>query len=280
MRVFAHRGASSQFAEHTRAAFAHALTVGAHGVEADVHLSADGHLICWHDATLDRTSSGRGPVSEHTVGQLRSLDVHSWMNHRLPSEYGQSDDQLITLDQLTEMAFSAGRDVEIAVEMKHATSMHGALEDALLDWLDRWGWDAESCTLRPDGQDSQVSQGSQGSQDSQGSKVSVSVMSFSRESLRRISAAVPATMLCPLFEADDRDAVKIGATTRGGAAGLLGPSVRWLFFHGSVLRSWTSGGRTVRMWTVQTDDELATARELGVQQVTVNDPAWALDHIS
>ena len=42
VKVFAHRGASTQYAEHTRAAYAHALAVGADGIETDVQLTADG----------------------------------------------------------------------------------------------------------------------------------------------------------------------------------------------------------------------------------------------
>ncbi|WBL19598.1 glycerophosphodiester phosphodiesterase [Citricoccus sp. NR2] len=265
MRVFAHRGASAAYAEHTRAAFSHALSVGVDGVETDVHLSADGHLVCWHDATLDRTSSGRGPVRAHRLSELRALDVHTWKNPSLPAGYGRPQEQLVTLDELTAMMIDSGRTVELAVEMKHASSMSGALEDAVLEWLRRWGWDARTCLLAPEGKRS---------------RVSVSVMSFSRDSLRRVASLVPASMLCPLFEADDRDAVQIGTSTRGGAAGLLGPSVQWLFHHGSVLRSWTQAGRIVRMWTVLTDDELNQARTLGVQQVTVNDPEWALQRLS
>ena len=43
VKVFAHRGDSALFAENTRAAFAHALAIGAHGIETDIQLSADGH---------------------------------------------------------------------------------------------------------------------------------------------------------------------------------------------------------------------------------------------
>lgn len=271
VKVFAHRGASTQYAEHTRAAFAHALAVGADGIETDVQLSADDHLICWHDATLDRTSTGRGPIRAHRLAQLRKLDVHSWKTSTssnyisLPSAYGSARDQLVTLDELTDMAISAGRAVELAVEMKSTASNSGMLEHAVLEWLQRWGWNATTGTLHPNGAPSQVS---------------VSVMSFSRDALRRVAALVPPSRMCVLFDVHDRRARSLGARSQGDdEAELLGPSVGWLTNHESTLRSWTRAGRIVRMWTVATEQQLHAARMVGVQQITVNDPQWALQQL-
>ena len=70
--VFAHRGASAAFAEHTRAAYLQALADGADGVECDLHLTRDQHLVLLHDANLDRTSDGTGPVAERTLRELRA----------------------------------------------------------------------------------------------------------------------------------------------------------------------------------------------------------------
>jgi glycerophosphoryl diester phosphodiesterase len=73
--VIAHRGASATWPEHTRAAYVQAIDDGADGLECDVHLTADGVAVCWHDATVDRTSDGTGPVHAHTLAQLRALDL-------------------------------------------------------------------------------------------------------------------------------------------------------------------------------------------------------------
>ena len=62
--IFAHRGASAHAPENTLAAFELALTQGADGIELDVKLSADGHVIVIHDATVDRTTGSRGRVKE------------------------------------------------------------------------------------------------------------------------------------------------------------------------------------------------------------------------
>uniref|UniRef100_UPI00029B1FB5 glycerophosphodiester phosphodiesterase family protein n=1 Tax=Rhodococcus sp. P14 TaxID=450821 RepID=UPI00029B1FB5 len=73
-RVVAHRGASAAKAEHTLAAYELALQEGADGLECDVRLTRDGHLVCVHDRTVDRTSNGSGMVSEMTLAQLEELD--------------------------------------------------------------------------------------------------------------------------------------------------------------------------------------------------------------
>lgn len=73
--VIAHRGNSAERPENTLASFASALEVGADIVELDVQLSADGHVVVIHDATLDRTTSGRGPVAERTLQQLKELSA-------------------------------------------------------------------------------------------------------------------------------------------------------------------------------------------------------------
>src|SRR5215210_4254108 len=71
----AHRGASALAPENTIEAFRLAVETGAGGLELDVHMSRDGHLVVIHDATVDRTTSGTGAVSEMTLDELRRLDA-------------------------------------------------------------------------------------------------------------------------------------------------------------------------------------------------------------
>jgi len=71
----AHRGASSLAPENTIEAFRLALEAGAGGLELDVHMARDGHIVVIHDATVDRTTSGTGAVSEMTIEELRRSDA-------------------------------------------------------------------------------------------------------------------------------------------------------------------------------------------------------------
>ena len=76
--MIAHRGASYDVAEHTLPAYLSAIDNGADGLECDVRLTRDGHLVCVHDRTVNRTSNGSGIVSEYDLSALRELDFQSW----------------------------------------------------------------------------------------------------------------------------------------------------------------------------------------------------------
>lgn len=73
--VIAHRGASAAAPENTLPAFELAAAQGADAFELDVRLTADGAAVVIHDATLDRTTDGAGPVRALALAELRLLDA-------------------------------------------------------------------------------------------------------------------------------------------------------------------------------------------------------------
>ncbi len=74
-RFCAHRGLSALMPENTLPAFAAALALGADEIEFDVRLTHDEQLIVSHDGTLDRISDGTGKLSDHTLAELRQLNI-------------------------------------------------------------------------------------------------------------------------------------------------------------------------------------------------------------
>ena len=81
--VYAHRGGSKLRPENTVLAFDHGLSLGADGLEFDVHLSRDGVVVIHHDTTLDRTTNGRGLLAAQTADELARLDAaHGFAQYR------------------------------------------------------------------------------------------------------------------------------------------------------------------------------------------------------
>lgn len=73
--VTAHRGAMSEAPENSLRAFRRAIELGADELEFDVRATADGELVILHDATLDRTTDGSGPLAERTLAELDGVRV-------------------------------------------------------------------------------------------------------------------------------------------------------------------------------------------------------------
>lgn len=271
--VFAHRGASDRYAEHTRAAFLQALAEGADGVECDVHLTEDLELVCIHDPTLDRTSSGTGEVGDHTLQQLRELDFASWKGANIPPEYGGIADQLLTLDELLNLLREDGRELELAIELKHPSPFGLKLEERLIAFLMKEGYDPETSRL---------------------ANLHISFMSFDPDSVRHLLERVPADVVCQLVAdvrpKDLRHA--LGPLTAAavmnflrralhegeriiasGAVGIAGPGIAYVRAHPERVKRWLAAGLRLRVWTVNDDADVDLLRELGVQEITTNRPA-------
>lgn len=61
--------------ENTLRSFVAAQAAGLDLIELDLHLSKDGALVVMHDAEVDRTTDGTGPIAEKTLAELRTLDA-------------------------------------------------------------------------------------------------------------------------------------------------------------------------------------------------------------
>lgn len=86
--IVAHRGASEDAPENTLAAFRLAWQQGADAIEGDFRLTADGQVVCLHDETTKRVTGDQvnWKVSEVTLSQLRTLDVGRWKGEAFTGE--------------------------------------------------------------------------------------------------------------------------------------------------------------------------------------------------
>ncbi|WJS96108.1 glycerophosphodiester phosphodiesterase [Flavobacterium johnsoniae] len=76
MLKIAHRGAKAYEPENTLQAFQKALDLNSDGIELDVHLSSDEHIIVIHDETIDRTTNSKGLVNDFTLAELKSFLIN------------------------------------------------------------------------------------------------------------------------------------------------------------------------------------------------------------
>ena len=87
--VVAHRGDWRNFPENSLEAIDNAIKMGVDIVELDVKKTKDGELILMHDRTLDRTTTGKGLVSENTLSDIRKLNLRNGCNirtiHKVPT---------------------------------------------------------------------------------------------------------------------------------------------------------------------------------------------------
>jgi len=82
VKAVAHRGASGYAPENTLAAFDLAVEIDADGIETDLRVTRDGVVVLLHDATVDRSTDGRGAVDSLRFADLQILDAGRWFHPR------------------------------------------------------------------------------------------------------------------------------------------------------------------------------------------------------
>src|SRR3982750_1258890 len=73
--IIGHRGARNLWPENSLDGFRRTRALGIEGVEFDVHPARDGTLVVIHDATLERTTEGQGPVADRTAAELAATKL-------------------------------------------------------------------------------------------------------------------------------------------------------------------------------------------------------------
>ena len=271
VHVVAHRGSSSTAPEHTLAAYEQAIDEGADALECDVRLTRDGHLVCVHDRRIDRTSTGRGPVSTLELAELAELDFSTWktpgpeLQQRGDTPPGRPEGEavdmgevpdrdrtgILTLERLLEVISDTPRRVELAIETKHPTRYAGAVERRLVALLGKFGYAHPKL----------------------GTSSPVRVMSFSQMSLRRVRELAPSLRTVLLMERVPlrfRD----GVLPRG--VGIAGPGMALLRTHPRYVARVHRRGGGVHVWTVNDDEDIALCLKLGVDAIITDRPRRVL----
>ncbi len=270
--VVAHRGASSTVAEHTLAAYVSAIEAGAQGLECDVRLTRDGHLVCVHDRTVNRTSDGSGVVSELDLPGLEALDFTSWRTD-LPGAADEligdspylagvapdlaEDGRVLTLERLLQLVADAEHPVRLLIETKHPTRYGGLVEKELVDLLARFGWAGHAgppdSIRQPADMDSRVV-----------------VMSFAPTALRRVRLLAPDIPTVLLIEWR-LPGLREGMLPPG--IPIAGPGLNILQADPEFVHRAHERGNQVYVWTVNEPDEIDYVCDLGVDTLITDRPA-------
>ncbi|PJE99747.1 glycerophosphodiester phosphodiesterase [Streptomyces carminius] len=218
-----HRGVMGVEPENTLRSFVRAEREGLDVIELDLHLSRDGALVVMHDAEVDRTTDGTGPVAGMTLAELRALNAG--LGERVP-----------VFEEVVD-AVSAPLQAEIK-DRAAARVLAGAIER-------------------------------------RGLHERVRVISFHDDALREIRGLLPDI---PVALVTGRSTSTAPERARELGAEMVSCEFRWL--AAEVVERCHAAGVEVISWTVNTDAELARARELGLDGVVTDLPAIARKAVS
>jgi len=230
--VIAHRGYSGAAPENTLAAFRKAMEAGSDMMELDVRFSKDAQMVVIHDDTLDRTTNGRGKVSDYTLKELKQLDAGSWFAPQISSE------QIPTLKEVLELA--KGK-IPVNIEIKDDSPG----QYKITDLADRALQEVKKA----------------------GMAGGVIFSSFYPSSLQRIKERDPRMWVALLYH---RDWQSLGEVTGGRAFSVV--NLRHSFLTREKIRRIHQEGMKVNTYTVNSEEEMEKFIGWGIDGIITNHP--------
>jgi len=207
LKIYAHRGYSAKYPENTLAAFRATAELPVHGVEFDVHLTADQQVVVIHDEKIDRTSNGTGYVKDMTLEELRKFDYGAWFSDEFSGEV------IPTLAEVLEVFKETHHHINI--ELKSDIFVYAGLEEAVLREVE-----------------------------AQGMSDRVVISSFDHEAVRRVAELAPNVENAALFVNMILDVAEYQEKLPANALHVFLPTavrktVLEAISKGSVVRVWT-----------------------------------------
>lgn len=146
---WAHQGGAKEAPSSTLYALRAAVAGGAHALELDVHMTSDGVLVVCHDATVDRTTDGSGPIAQLTLDEVQALDNAYWwvpgsvVDHEAPEDAyihrgKAAEDADFRIPTLVEV-LEAFPDTFLNFDIKQTAPVVPAYEAPLAETLRRYG---------------------------------------------------------------------------------------------------------------------------------------------
>jgi glycerophosphoryl diester phosphodiesterase len=236
----AHRGGAALWPENSLLAFGHALALGADYLELDVHLSRDGEVMVIHDATLERTTTGSGPVRERTAAELGVLFLKDRSG-------AVTAEPVPTLDQVVALAAAGKRQMLLEIKTDEKRRRYPDIEEKVFAVLDRHRFTPFAI-----------------------------VMSFEAETWRRLRQLRPDARAGALYSARMLPAGEIErelASLHQAGVGFVGLEQRLV--SADVARQARLAGLTLGVWTVNERDAIERFVGQGVGVVITDRPDLA-----
>ncbi len=130
MKIWAHRGCSYRYPENTLSAFRKALNYEITGIELDIQLSRDGHIVVMHDETVDRTTDHSGWLKDYTLAELKAMHIRGDDNEHVP-----------TIREVLELIRDdcVSRGILLNIELKNSEVRYEGMEQMILDLVREYG---------------------------------------------------------------------------------------------------------------------------------------------
>lgn len=133
-KIIAHRGSKGTHPENTLAAFKEAVLVGADGIELDVQCTKDNKLVVIHDNTVNRTTNGKGEITDFKLKQLKKLDAGSWFSPEFKGE------KIPTLEEVLACLQEASYTGVLNIEIKTDEKEYPGIEEAVMNVMNSQEW--------------------------------------------------------------------------------------------------------------------------------------------
>ena len=241
-RIAAHRGGAALWPENSLLAFRNAIALGSDLLELDVHLTAGGGVAVIHDARLERTTDGRGPVSSLTPAELRRVRLRGPGGAVTVEHVPMLDDVLGT---------AATSTVGLLVELK------GPGMGARYDGLEERVLAAVAAA---------------------GLQQRVTLMAFDPEVIARVRALAPRARTTLLIARRMLERAGAGPETtvdRAIAAGVTDLGLEHTLVDERVVAAARAARITLGAWTVNDEAEMRRMHALGVDVLTTDRPDLA-----
>jgi glycerophosphoryl diester phosphodiesterase len=236
----AHRGGALLWPENSLLAFRNALALGADFLELDVHLTKDGGVVVIHDPTLDRTTTGSGPVRARALAELEGL--------RLKDRDGTvTGEPIPTLEQVVALAAAGKRQILLEIKTDERRERYPGIEEKVLAVLDHHRFVPFTV-----------------------------VMAFEGATWRRVRQLRPEARVAALYSPRMLPAAAVEPELLALAqAGVAFVGLHQVLVNSEVARQARLAGLGLAVWTVNEREAIARFIETGVNLVITDRPDLA-----